>query len=165
MKLLSLLTFFIGLSLTAQVGKTLTIQTPAGKPVTVNYADLKNYKMYTIDSLQILNHLKEYKSTLKNIKGVLLKDVLSKTQFGEESPKVLSEYYITCIADDNYKVVFSWNELFNTATGDHVFIVTNVNGKPSTDQNTGMFLVSSTDAATGRRYVKNLKTIKIERVK
>lgn len=165
MKLILLLWLFVCLQLSAQTTKTITIQTPSGKPVAVKFTDLKNCKLYTIDSLQILNHLKEYKSTLRNIKGVLLKDVLAKVQFGEESPKVLSEYYITCIADDNYKVVFSWNELFNNPAGDRVLVVTDINGNPSAEQYTGIVLVTPTDVATGRRYVKNLKTIKIERVK
>ena len=33
-------------------------------------------------------------------------------------------YYFTCIASDGYKVVFSWNELFNTVAGNTVYIVT-----------------------------------------
>jgi hypothetical protein len=111
MKLLSFLLLLISLSIHAQVTKALTVESPSAKSVTINFSDLKNYKSHTLDSLQILNHLKEYKSTLKNIKGALLKDILAKVPFGEESPKVLSEYYITCIANDNYKVVFSWNEL------------------------------------------------------
>lgn len=165
MKLLSLIGFFITLNLSAQVTKVLTIETPAAKPVSISFDNLKTYKLHSLDSLQVLNHLKQYKSTLKNIKGVLLKDVLEKAQFGEESPKVLSEYYIICIADDNYKVVFSWNELFNSVTGDSTLVVTEVNGKPSINQETGIVLITPTDVATGRRYVKHLKTIRIERVK
>nr|WP_314897000.1 molybdopterin-binding protein [uncultured Flavobacterium sp.] len=142
----------------------ITIELPSVKAITVPFADLKNYKSHSIDSLQILNYLKEYKSTLKNIKGVLLKDVLVKPQFGEESPKILSEYFIICIADDGYKVTFSWNKLFNSPTGDNVLLVTEVNGLQSINQTEGIRIVTPTDFAAGRRYVKNLKTIKIERV-
>lgn len=162
--ILAILLLF-ALPLHAQESKTLTIIPPLGSSSTLTYTDLKTYKIYSLDSLQVLSHLKKYKSTLKDIKGVLLKDVLSGIRFGEESPKVLSEYYITCIADDNYKVVFSWNELFNSLTGEHCLVVTEVNGSESVDQPTGIVLVTPTDNATGRRYVKNLKTIRIERVK
>jgi hypothetical protein len=43
--------------------------------------------------------------------------------------------------------------------------VTEVNGKSIIDSNAGVSLITPTDVATGRRYVKNLKTIKIERIK
>jgi hypothetical protein len=164
MKYLYIIALLVSLSVSAQVTQTLTIQTPDGKTSTVAFNDLKAYKSFSLDSLQVFSHLKQYKSTRKDIKGILLKDVLSKTSFGE-SPKVLSEYYITCIADDNYKVVFLWNELFNSPTGGHCLVVTPVNGALPVTRPTGIVLVTPTDAATGRSYVKNLKTIRIERVK
>lgn len=157
--------YFICLFTTVTISAQVTIELPSAKAVNVPFAGLKKYNAKSIDSLQILNHLKEYKSTLKNIKGVLLKDVLANLKLGEESPKVLSEYYIICIAADNYKVTYSWNELFNSPTGEKVLLVTEVNGQQSIDQTEGVRIVTPTDFATGRRYVKNLKTIKIERVK
>ena len=127
---------------------------------TVTAADLSKYSKQTIDSLQITNHLKEYRSTLKNVKGVLLRDVLSKVSFKEKSPKVLSEYYIVCVAEDGYKVVFSWNEIFNTSVGDSVIIIPEIEGRPKD----GISTLSPTDFATGRRYVKMLKTIQLKKI-
>ncbi|WP_134087864.1 hypothetical protein [Olivibacter sp. XZL3] len=83
---------------------------------------------------------------------------------GEESPKVLSEYYIVCIAKDGYKVVFSWNELFNTPIGDSVLVVTNINEATNGEQEDDLALLSPKDMATGRRYVKQLQTIQFLRV-
>lgn len=165
MKSLYLLFLFIGFAATSQITKSITIESLNAKTVTVPFSDLKKHELHSIDSLQILNHMKEYKSTLKNIKGVLLKDVLENISFSEESPKVLSEYYIICVADDGYKVVFSWNEIFNSPTGNSILVLTDVNGETAINQKQGIRLVTTTDFATGRRYVKNLKTIKIERVK
>ena len=153
------------LSANAQINKTLTIDGAVAKPVTIKFDELKNYKTVTLDSLTIFNHKMERKGSLKKLKGVLLKDVLAKAEFSVNSPKVLSEFYIVCIADDGYKVVFSWNEIFNSPTGDHALILTEVDGLPTINQKEGIIVVTPTDKATGKRYVKNLSKISIQQVK
>ena len=142
-----------------------TIEGKVKKEMTVSLADLSSYKSYSIDSIVITNHLGERRSTLKNVKGVLLKDVLDKVEIDAENPKVLSEYYFVCIASDNYKVVFSWNEIFNSNTGKSVYILTGHDGKPASASDNRIALVSPGDEMTGRRYVKGLQKIIIERVK
>lgn len=164
MKKIALIILFLGLNANAQVSKTISITGNISKPITVNFTDLKNYASQSIDSLLILNHKQEYKSTLKKLKGVLLKDVLSKAEFTVNSPKVLSEFYIVCVADDGYKVVFSWNEIFNSPTGEKAMILTEINGNSTITQKEGIILVTPTDKATGRRYVKNLSKITIHQV-
>jgi len=142
-----------------------SIEGKVKKTLTVSLADLSSYKSYSIDSIVITNHLGERRSTLKNVKGILLKDILSKVEIDAEVPKVLSEYYFVCIASDNYKAVFSWNEIFNSATGSSVYILTEHDGKPASALDNRIALVSPKDQMTGRRYVKGLQRIVIERVK
>lgn len=137
--------------------------------------EVKTEKIVTIDSLQaftekeiddvvITNHLGEKKGEAKSLKGILIKDVLSTIAFNAESPKVLSEFYITFIASDGYKIVYSWNELFNSPTGDHVFILTAKEGKPAQEMNERILIISPTDYKTGRRYLKGLQKIIVGRV-
>jgi hypothetical protein len=165
MKYLYLITLLFGLSVSAQVTKTITVEGAIAKPLTISFEDLKSYRAKSIDSLQILNHKGEYKSTLKGITGVLLKDVLAKAEFNVNSPKVLSEFYIVCIADDGYKVVYSWNEVFNSPTGDQTLVLTGLDGAPTINQKEGIILLTPTDKATGRRYVKNFSKVIIQQVK
>ena len=96
---------------------------------------------------------------------MLLKDILDRVEIDAETPKLLSEYYLICIASDNYKVVFSWNEIFNSSTGRSVYIITSQDGKPASALDNRIALVSPKDQMTGRRYVKGLSKILIERVK
>jgi len=142
-----------------------SIEGKVKKSLTVSLADLSSYKSYAIDSIVITNHLGERRSSLKNVKGVLLKDILSKMEIDAETPKVLSEYYFVCIASDNYKVVFSWNEIFNSNTGKSVYILIGHDGKPASASDNRIALISPRDEMTGRRYVKGLQKIIIERVK
>lgn len=132
--------------------------------VTVKLKDLKLYNEYSIDSIVISNHLLEKKSTLHAVKGVLLKDILRKVLLDEDNPKLLSEFYFTCIASDGYKAVFSWNELFNSANGNSVYILTEHDGKPLKELKDRIALISPSDFATGRRYVKSLEKIIVSRV-
>lgn len=160
MKNFVLLISFLLTTLSFAQSKSIEIIDPDNHKTTVTAADLSKYSKQTIDSIQITNHLKEYRSTIKNVKGVLLRDILTKVSFKEKSPKVLSEYYIVCVAEDGYKVVFSWNEIFNTSVGDSVLIIPEIEGRPKD----GISTLSPTDFATGRRYVKMLKTIQLKKI-
>ncbi len=128
------------------------------------FKDAAGYSTVSVDSLVIYNHLHERKRVVNNIKGVLLKDVLTKAILNETSPKLLSEFYIVCIASDGYRVIFSWNEIFNTTIGDHVLIATEANGLKGEAMPDRVLLFSAMDNNTGRRFVKGLNKIVIERV-
>ncbi|WP_008587291.1 hypothetical protein [Niabella soli] len=127
-------------------------------------ADLKKYPVSFVDSIPVYNHLMVRKLALHKVKGVLLKEILSKITITSPGPKELSRYYIACVASDDYTVVFSWNELFNTSTGDQVLLITQHDGQELEQMNDRIALISPTDRATGRRYVKGLKKIIIKHI-
>jgi hypothetical protein len=133
------------------------------KPETIDIAKLSGYATVHLDSLRIYSHDMQPKGLMKNVDGVLLKEILSAIPFNNENPKVLSEYYIECQATDGYHVIFSWNEIFNSETGNHVMIVTSKNGINTAQLDERIALVSPTDKATGRRYVKWMNKIIIHR--
>jgi hypothetical protein len=142
-----------------------TIEGEVIKSVQISETQLKSYPVVTLDSLRIYSHDMQPRTLMKNIQGVLLKDILTTVPFNNENPKVLSEYYIECLASDGYKVVFSWNEIFNSETGNHLMIITGKNGSGFETQDDRIALVSPTDKATGRRYIKWLSKIIIQRLK
>ncbi|MEO6313537.1 MAG: molybdopterin-binding protein [Chitinophagaceae bacterium] len=123
------------------------------------------YTATGIGSIVIYNHLMQKRRVIKNIKGILVKDIIDKAGIEMASPKLLSELYITCVAADNYKVVFSWNELFNTEIGKHVMIITESDGVAAKDGKDKIAVISTADQATGRRFVKGLAKIIVEQVK
>ena len=142
-----------------------TIEGKVKKTMMVSLADLSSYRSYSIDSLVITNHLGERRSTLKNVKGVLLRDILGKIEIDSENPKALSEFYFICVASDDYKVVFSWNEIFNNDLGRSIYILNGNDGKSASALDNRIALISQHDYTTGRRYVKGLQKIIIERSK
>ena len=117
---------------------------------------LADFQSKHLDSIVIYNHLMEARKTIRNIKGVLLKDIIDKAVIDVGSQKLLSEYYITCIASDNYKVVVSWNEIYNSIIGESILIITEADGKNANQLEDRIALLSAADGATGRRYVKGI---------
>lgn len=166
---LSIILIWIGFLAFGQKGfkptSFFTILGEVKSPVTVTSDDLKKWKALDIGNVVITNHLGETKNESKGLKGVLLKDILSSIEINSESPKVLSEYYFVCKANDGYTVIYSWNELFNTATGDSAYIVTEKEGKPASAMDDSILMISPKDFKTGRRHVKALTTIEVRRAK
>lgn len=100
----------------------------------------------------------------RDLKNLYLRKVLSDVKFAVDSPKQLSEFYLTLIASDGYKVVYSWNEIFNSATREQTFFVTEKEGKELKEQPERILMVTKLDEKTGRRYVKGLEQIIVCRV-
>ncbi|MDQ1095912.1 MULTISPECIES: molybdopterin-binding protein [Chryseobacterium] len=144
----------------AQYSETVQVSGNIKEPFTVTQKSLSTLPVHELDSLVILNHAMQYKSTLRKLRGVLLKDVLAKAIFKTASPKELSTFYLVCRAKDGYQVVYSWNELFNGEAGDKAMIIIQAEGRLKE----GFALVTPTDRATGRRYVKNLSEIIIQQI-
>ena len=163
--------FFVCFGLLFQISKaqnpseSFTISGDVLKAETIDIAKLSTYVQVHLDSLRIYTHDMQPKGLMKDINGVLLKDILSAIPFNNENPKVLSEYYIECLATDGYIVLFSWNEIFNSETGRHVMIITNKNRTNANLLDDRIALITPTDQATGRRYVKWLNRIIIRRQK
>jgi hypothetical protein len=129
----------------------------------ISVTDLHKFTAYEIGDIAITNHTGELKGTARELKGVRFRDVLETIKLETENPKLNSEYYFICKATDGYKVVYSWNEIFNTATGESVYLVTEKEGKTMDDHEDAILMISTKDLRTGRRYVKNLDTIIVGR--
>lgn len=134
------------------------------KELRFGIGDIENLPSKDIGDVVITNHLGEAKGTAKAMKGILVKDLLNSIEYSDANQKLNSRYYFVFIASDDYKVVYSWNEIFNSPTGDHVFLVTEKEGKKISAMEDRMLIISPTDTRTGRRYIKGLKTIIVEMV-
>lgn len=126
--------------------------------------DLDTFHTVPVADVQITNHMGVQKGMAKNMRGILVKDLLDKALMDAPNLKLFSEFYFTFIATDDYKAVFSWNEIFNTETGNHLFIITEKDGKKVRDTDDRILLIAASDFRTGRRYIKGLSKIVVSRV-
>lgn len=132
-------------------------------PSIIHMSQLLTMPSESLPDLTITNHLGEVKGVAKNMKGVLLKSILEKLSYEVPGPKQLSEFYFILMATDGYKVVYSWNELFNNDAGNKVYLITEKDGKTMGASNERILIAHFSDFKTGRRYIKGLQQILVKR--
>jgi hypothetical protein len=141
-----------------------TISGDVKKESVITMDSLNSYSLKAIGDIKVTDHVGNFKHGDENLKGVLLKDILNHSQLNA-TPHLYSQFYFVCTGSDGYKVVYSWNELFNTEIGDRVYIVLEKNGKKIGDLPESLQMVSMLDQKTGRRYLHNLDKIVVEQAK
>lgn len=133
------------------------------KEISLGIGEISAMPSRPVNDVVITNHLGEPRGTAKGLRGVLVKDLLAAVVIKAESPKVLSEFYLTFIASDGYTVVFSWNELFNSPNGDNCYLMVEKDGKKLAEMPERMLVITPTDFKTGRRHIKGLSRIVVGR--
>jgi hypothetical protein len=157
-KLLLLFLFFTTVAF-AQQTHQFTIFGKVKTESVITIDSLNSYPLKTIGDIKVTDHTGTFKHQDDQLKGVLLKDILNHSQWTLANPKLFSTLYFTCIGSDGYKVVYSWNELFNTPVGDNVYILMEKNGVKSSTLPESIQMASMLDFKTGRRYLHNLDKI------
>jgi hypothetical protein len=130
-------------------------------PSVITMDSLMHYAISPVGDINVTDHTGAFKHKDEQLKGILLKDILSHTLLDAASPKLYSAFYYTCVGSDGYKVVYSWNELFNTEVGNHVYIIMEKNGVKADQLPESIQMTSMMDMKTGRRYLHNLDKIVI----
>ena len=132
------------------------------KESVITMDSLNSYALKEIGDIKVTDHVGNFKHGDDKLKGVLLKDILSHSQLAASSPKLFSQFYFVCTGSDGYKVVYSWNELFNTPVGDNVYILMEKNGVKADKLPESLQMASMLDMKTGRRYLHNLDKIIVQ---
>lgn len=129
--------------------------------LTLNVDDLKQFPPNQISEIQIAG---QFGGKAVKMKGVLLRDILEKAVIVSQHHNDVKKMAIIAIASDDYKVVFSVNEIFNSPVGEGVMIFFEKDGQPLTKEEGRIALISSKDFRTGPRHVKWLKEIEVRRI-
>lgn len=125
---------------------------------TITLADLKKYNSITLQNINTSCTAKQ-KEVAKEVKAVLLKDIMDSIAFEYESPRILNEFYFKFVASDGYTIVYSFNEIYNTQTGNNMYIVTEKDGKDISEMENRILLLTTSDIKTGKRNIKGLANI------
>ena len=134
------------------------------KEMTYSEDQLDTMLAFPIRNLPVVNHKGEFKDSLKGLMGIPVKKLLAPIKFNYTKPKELNEFYFIFKGTDGYRVVFSWNELYNSPVGNECFILQRVNQLPLSQQSLKINLVSTADLGIGRRYLKGLESIEVCRL-
>ncbi|MDN6280901.1 MAG: hypothetical protein L0J45_07840 [Psychroflexus sp.] len=148
---------------TLQLTEKFTVSGDINKALNFTLKDLEKLPSKKIEDVKITNHKGHPRGTAKQLTGVLVKDVLKDLDLKADSPKIFSEFYLSFIAIDGYKVIYSWNEIFNSPTGDHLYIITARDDKKLRSMNDRILVLTPSDFKTGRRHIKGLSEIVVSR--
>ncbi|NBA84462.1 molybdopterin-binding protein [Emticicia sp. CRIBPO] len=133
------------------------------KEVSIDKDKLRSYEERNVGNILLINYLGHPQSTLRNARGVRIKDIFADVSLKTDSLEKLSEFYFVFVGSSGHKAVFSWNEIFNNPVGDEIYILTEHDNLKLESLKGRLALLSPLDEATERRYVKNLEKIIVKK--
>jgi len=152
--------FFLIAALFTNITDKVTVKGLVEHPFEITISNINAFKPEMHKDLKIIGSKGDVKKTFNTFKGVSLKRILDSAKISMPDHKERGKYYIAVKASDGYTSLYSWNDIFNNPTGDHVFLVFEVNGKPIEED--GKFvMVCSNDKITGARHVKWVQEIEV----
>lgn len=146
------------------VSETLTVSGLVENKLTLSVAELRQFPAHKLGELPVICQSGANRGKLENLKGVMLKDILEKAVIVSKSHNDVKKMAIIATATDDYKVVFSWSEVFNSAIGEGVMVFFEKDGLPLSDDEGRIAMVSAKDIRTGPRHVKWLKEIEVRKI-
>lgn len=123
-------------------------------PLIITVDSLKKMNVFEGGKHQLLCRSGENKKKLDSFKGVLLKDILQKSQVRITHPKESGRYVVLITSTNDYKVSYAYNELMFNETGNNVYVTFEENGAPITQDGGVMSVITLDDTVTGVRHVK-----------
>lgn len=133
-------------------------------PLTLSVEDLKKFPPQQVGELTMICQNGANVGNVEHLKGVLLRDILDKAVIKAPGHNDVKKMAIIASASDNYKVIFSWTEIFNSPLGEGVIVFFEKDGSPLADDEGRIALISTKDIRTGPRHVKWLKNIDVRKI-
>lgn len=130
-----------------------------------NLADIEKYQPKKINDVIVEKYREESGSTAAQMMGVLLKNIFTAVELNTANPKEDNKFNITLKNAHGQTLVYSWKQIFNSAVGNNVYIITSQDGKMFSDMDDRILVISSSESNTGRGYIKNLSEIHIQKAK
>jgi len=134
------------------------------QPVTLDVAALRALPSVTVWDVSITGHAGMVMRKLDSVTGVRLTTLLEQVRAMPTEPENAKKLALLATAGDDYRAVFSWQELFNSKNGDGVIVAYEINAKPIGIDEGPIALFSLNDTRTGPRHVRWLKRIEIRQL-
>ena len=130
-------------------------------PLVLNMADILAMETEEFKDLFIVCGTGEPRDTIRQCRGVLLEKIIQKADVLKGEHNDTKKMFIVAMAADGFKVVFSWQEIFNTPIGGGVAVLIEKDGRPLEETRDRIDLISAQDYFAGSRYVRDLRQIQV----
>ena len=150
--------------LSKYVTTSITVSGAVEKTLVLRVEDLRQLSSKEIKEIPLICQTGANVGHLENFKGVLLRDILEKAVVVSRDHNDVKKTVIIASASDDYSVVFSWSEIFNSPLGEGIVVFFEKEGKPLADDEGRIAMISSKDTRTGPRHVKWLKSIEVKKI-
>jgi len=131
------------------------------QPLLLEMKELRSMNTEEVTDLPVICGSGTPKGRIRSCRGVLLEEVIRKAEVIKEEHNDTKKMLFIVSARDGFKVVFSWQEIFNTPIGGGVMILVERDGESLVEEAGRLELISAEDYYTGSRYVKGLSTIEV----
>lgn len=128
------------------------------KEKTFLLSDLQKWKTVELGDVNTSCSSKK-REMAHGVKAILLKDVMDSVRFQYTNSHSLNSFYFKFVAADGYSLVYSFGEIFNSETGNHMYLVMEKDGKPIAEIENRILLLTTSDLKTGSRNMKWLEKI------
>jgi cytochrome c551/c552 len=125
--------------------------------------DLRQLPAQDLREISVVSQSQTTAGQTETFKGVLLRTLLDKAAIVSPGRNDLKKLIVIARASDDYAVVFSWNELFNSELGNGVLVYVEKNGKPLAEDEGRIALISTKDTHLGARHVRWLNAIEVRK--
>jgi hypothetical protein len=129
------------------------------EPVVLSVRDLRTLETEVLEDLFVICGSGDPKGSIGSCRGVLLENAIRQAEVLKEEHNDTKKMFLVASSDDGYKVVFSWQEIFNTSVGGGIMVLLEKDGKPL--EQGRVDLISAQDYFMGSRYVKKLTNIEV----
>lgn len=152
------------IALAAAPGPAVTVSGLVEHPLTLRAEALRQWPPARIVSLQLPGNDGVGPASPGVVRGVRLRDLLDQARIVQRDHTTDKKLAIIAGATDGYKVVFSWNEVFNSAAGDSMLVLFERDGKPLAANEGPLALIAGKDIKTAARHVRWLQSIEVRQV-
>lgn len=131
------------------------------QPLVLSARELREMETEEAKDLLVICGTGTPRGRIASCRGVLLETVIGKADVLKEEKNDTKKMFIAASAGDGYKVVFSWQEIFNTPVGGGVMILVEKDGRSLCEEHGRLELISTEDYFIGSRHVKGLVNLEV----
>lgn len=135
-----------------------------GKPLHLRVEDLQQMEIFEVKNLAMLCGSGKEKGVVESYRGVLLRHILDSADIILKEHYSTNQIYIVLQSSEEYRAIFSWHEIYNTAVGEQAIVIFEKDGKPLDEREGAIAFISAGDYRPGPRRMRYLQRIEVHEI-